>query len=193
MSHVRGTSALLLLLLMASCLSFGCAKEHTTDPQPRRVDDLLQEVWFQNAFRFLADIQEKLADPVLRTEIRLHFLAGDDAWAFQRLGYSREDLGAFLAQQELLSAGVKSRWPELEEYDAPPAPMDPRAELLQGLRAEVWPAPAVASSKEFYTCAIVAFFEEFNRCTLLQGEIYATIGCILDAYWRFLDSMSSGC
>lgn len=178
---------------MASCLSFGCAKQHATEPQLQRVDDLFQEVWFQNAFRFLADIQKKLADPVLRTEIRLHLLADDDAWAFQRLGYSREDLGAFLARQALLRAGVESRWPELEEFDAPPELMDPRAELLQGLKAEVWPAPAVASSKEFYTCAIVAFFEEFNRCTLSQGEIYATIGCILDAYWHFLDSMSSGC
>ena len=191
MAQLRGTSVLLLLIL--SALSFACARERTTAPSPQRVDRLVQEVWFQNALRFLGDIQAELADPILRAEFRLHLFAGNDAWAYRRLGYSREDLGAFLAQQELMRAGVESRWPELTEFEVSPEPADPRADFLERLEREEWPASAVASSKEFYTCAIVAFFAEFNRCTLSQGEIYATIGCVLQAYWRFLDKLSRGC
>ncbi|HKI83685.1 MAG TPA: hypothetical protein VKA63_05045 [Candidatus Krumholzibacteria bacterium] len=189
----RRTVLCLLSISIAWVLFFGCAGEEETAPQFERAGKLQEEPWFRSALSLLAAIQSKLSDPVLRTELRIRLLARDEEGAFRRLGFSREDLGAFLARQEILSLGLKQRWPELSTRGTPGPATDSRAEFIEGLQADEWQTPVSASHKEFYTCAIVTFYEEFNRCTAVSQDIYATMGCIITAYWHFLDNLARGC
>jgi hypothetical protein len=190
---LRRTVLGFLSLALAFIPVHGCSGEQETTLQPPRSGSLQEEPWFQSALSFLSAIQNELRDPAVRAEVRIHLLAQDDAGAFRRLGLSREDLRAFLARQEILRSNLQQRWPELDEQAQLESLRDPRAELIGGLGANAWQSPAPTSAKEFYTCAIVTFFQEYQRCTLANGDIYATVGCIIDAYWRFLRNLAEGC
>ncbi len=189
----RRTVLCFLSFAIASQLLSGCSGQAETAPQFVKTGSLQDEPWFRSALSVLATIQDKLGDPAIRAEVRIRLLARDDAGAFSRLGFSREDLGAFLARQEILRAGLEQRWPGLNAHSLIGPATDPRAEFLEGLSADEWPAPARSSSKEFYTCAVITFFEEFHRCTLAGGDIYSTMGCVITAYWNFLENLARGC
>lgn len=152
-----------------------------------------EEPWFRSALSFLSRVQNQLLDPGVRAEVRIRLLAHDDAGAFRRLGLSREDLGAFLVRQEILRSNLEQRWPELNVPVPLEPSLDPRLELIEGLDASTWQSPAPASGKEFYTCAVITFFQEYQRCTLAGDDIYATMGCVLNAYWHFLVNLAEGC
>lgn len=194
MSRVfRRTVLCFLSFAIASQLLLGCFGQSETAPQLEKTGSLQDEPWFRSALSFLATIQDKLSDPAMRAEVRIRLLARDDAGAFGRLGFSREDLGAFLARQEIMRTGLEQRWPGLNTHSLTAPATDPRADFLEGLSADEWRAPAKSSSKEFYTCAVITFYAEFHRCTLASGDIYSTMGCVITAYWNFLENLARGC
>ena len=133
---------------------------------------------------------------MLRTETRLHLQAGNDAWAWKRLGYEREDLGVLLTRLETLRPGLEMRWPELLEGAPPSSLSDPCAGLVELLRnTEQWPQiNGNASKTPSFACAIEIFYEEMNQCWAWSGRgIYQVVGCLYQAYYHFLYNLTDGC
>ncbi len=191
----RGT--LLGGVLLLTLLWVGCSDEPPSPVEtPVRPDSVLDEPYFKVIFGLLSDIHDKLSDPTLRTETRLHLIAGHDEWVWQRLGYTREELGAIQVRLEMLRPGLEKRWPELLEASPPPGLLDPRAELIELLASDrIWPEVDMEAMKTVdIWCAIQTFYMEMQACLYSNGgHLYGLIGCYVVAYSHFLFMLMEGC
>ncbi len=172
----------------------GCSGDRQPTEIVSRPDNILQEPFFKTAFSLLGDVYDQLTDPAVRAEMRLHLLAGRDAWAWKRLGYTQEELGAFLARLELLRPGLESRWPELLETSPPAREIDPRRGLVELLGSDVsWPRREENALKTVdIWCAIDLFFSEYQSC-VNSPVLHDELSCIIRAYWIFVIALVDGC
>lgn len=182
----------LLLLAIASSALAACGRELPGSPPSTRPASPVEEIWFRDAFRFLGDLHQRLADPGLRQEFGAHLRAGDPQWALQRIGVDDATLHAFFARLDLERPALESRWPELTVRSQGEGGGFTVSDLEEFLAREDWPPlPGAESKMPEYMCAAYEFYENLSQCVSWSPWIRAL--CYYQAYLLYLQHLTHGC